>query len=304
MVDILAVLQSKPHSQHYINRYYTLIESFKTQKIDDFVYTENHHICPRAKDLFPEYANLKMFAWNKLIVTARQHYLLHWILWKAYGGSQIKGFVKMNNVGSSNQQRDYTRINSKIYEKLKLDNSVRTSKQMTENNPSKKESVKIKRREALLGKILALDAKTGEYLGRVDKNDPNVLNGTWIQKPSPCKGKKQTKEHIEKLRVTRVGKPTSDKQKKAVAEANKRRTKEQIDYSINIAINASKKPVYCQGMIFESISAASLWYKNNNIKINIGKALANPNKPDFYRLTKEEFNLLKSTACSSLEEFL
>lgn len=97
-MNIYKILLSKKHNKHYLRRYYKFIVSCSIKNAENCTTlsgTEIHHICPKAKDLFPEYANLKQFPWNKIVLTYRQHYLAHYMLWKAYGGSQIYAFQTM-----------------------------------------------------------------------------------------------------------------------------------------------------------------------------------------------------------------
>jgi hypothetical protein len=84
------ILFSKSHNQHHLKRYIKLMGAWKDQNLEVF---HVHHICPKAKDLFPEYANLKKHPWNGIKLSPRQHYIAHRILWKAYGGSQTKAFA-------------------------------------------------------------------------------------------------------------------------------------------------------------------------------------------------------------------
>ena len=92
-MNILAILQSKPHNSHYLNRYYKFIQLCQQQNVT--IDVEAHHICPKAKDLFPEYANGSIHSWNIVGLTYRQHLLAHWMLCKAYQGSQVYAFVGM-----------------------------------------------------------------------------------------------------------------------------------------------------------------------------------------------------------------
>lgn len=96
-MNILEVLTSKPHNIHYVKRYIKFIESCKLANETFYGYTERHHICPKAKDLFPEYKNLKANPWNSVDLTAHQHILAHVILWKAYGGYQSLALHYMLN---------------------------------------------------------------------------------------------------------------------------------------------------------------------------------------------------------------
>jgi hypothetical protein len=103
-VDIYEILSSKPHNPHYLKRYYKFIvgcrEKNKNLPVD--TYLEQHHICPKALDLFPEYRDLKKFAWNSIHLTAEQHIIAHVILWKAYKGSQSQALECMLGLFNAN----------------------------------------------------------------------------------------------------------------------------------------------------------------------------------------------------------
>lgn len=118
--SIYSILSSKPHNEHYLKRYVKFIESCAHQDFSN-QYTEKHHICPKAKDLFPEYKSFKTNPWNKVVLTARHHFIAHWMLWKTFGGSQIYAFKSMVDGQKSKYQKRYTKINSRIYESLKND---------------------------------------------------------------------------------------------------------------------------------------------------------------------------------------
>lgn len=88
--SIYAILASKPHNPHYLKRYLKFIEWCKQNPTNDD-YTEDHHICPKAVDLFPEYISFRNNPWNKITLSMKQHLISHIMLWKAYGdGSQSK----------------------------------------------------------------------------------------------------------------------------------------------------------------------------------------------------------------------
>ena len=73
--DIYSILSSKPHNQHYLNRYWKFIQAFQHQ-IEIKSDTEKHHICPKSDDLFPEYKSLKKYTWNAIHLTKRQHFFI------------------------------------------------------------------------------------------------------------------------------------------------------------------------------------------------------------------------------------
>lgn len=81
---------SKAKNLHYLKRYLKFIEQCKiANEINPPNYTENHHILPRAQDLFPEYADhRRKYKWNSVNLSFRQHLIAHIMLWKIFGGSQ------------------------------------------------------------------------------------------------------------------------------------------------------------------------------------------------------------------------
>ena len=98
--SIYRLLQSKKHNQHYLNRYWKFIQFCQNRELKED-YVEKHHILPKAKDLFPEFANISVHPWNEVELTAREHIIAHVILWKAYGGSQTASVFYMLNVQNS-----------------------------------------------------------------------------------------------------------------------------------------------------------------------------------------------------------
>lgn len=126
---ILHILSSIPHNKHYLIKYLNFLKKYSnTNKHNE--YTENHHICPKA--LFPEYKNLKIFSWNKCVLTARQHFISHYILYKVFGGSMIFALFKM-----SNQCR--ISLYSKKYEKLKHFRCIESKRNKWWHNPKTNE---------------------------------------------------------------------------------------------------------------------------------------------------------------------
>lgn len=141
-MDIYSTLKSKPHNAHYLKRYYTFISSIQHTDETDTLY-EVHHICPKASDLFPEYASFKEHPWNKVRLTGRQHFIAHWMLAKAYGGSQIYAFWSMTTRQSrKSAKREYT-VSSRVYEQCKRmqikshSNNIRGTKNPTNSKLKK-----------------------------------------------------------------------------------------------------------------------------------------------------------------------
>lgn len=138
-MDIYKILESKQHNKHYLNRYVKFISNYSNQQKQRGI-TERHHICPKAKDLFPEYSCFIKNPWNSVHLTKRQHFIAHYLLSKCFSEiqSQQYAFLAMCNKQSKKDHtiRDY-RVSSRIYENCK--NRIDYSKR---KRPKQRTSVK------------------------------------------------------------------------------------------------------------------------------------------------------------------
>jgi len=87
----------------YIDRYNKFIDSLRNQVVSEGC--ELHHIVPRSMGGSDDKSNI-------IALTPRQHYIAHWMLWKAYGGKMAQAFFFINN----NKNK---RIGSRAYKKLR-----------------------------------------------------------------------------------------------------------------------------------------------------------------------------------------
>lgn len=189
-MDIFAVLNTKPNNPHYLLRYYRFILYCKLKNLNFDGYVENHHICPKSKDLFPEY---KRSDWNLIKLTARQHYIAHHLLWKAYNTSSMSYAFKCFTDGqiSKNIKRIKNKIANRTYEKLKLD----SSKYSSERNKNC---------------VVALNLSTGETKrvtkNEFDSNDSLVGAAYGNHRPKSLETKikmrqPKSEEHKKKIRL-------------------------------------------------------------------------------------------------------
>ena len=161
--EILDVFNEKnKYSSVYLNIITRALS--ENRKKGNGVYYEKHHILP--KSLFPTF---EFEYWNLVHLTAREHYLSHYLLWKIYykkketfGLNKMAMALLCMNAVNHNQQR----FSSKLYETLKLTyvHSVEVRKKMSE---SKK------------GKTLAIYNGKKQLIG-VDlfHSDPNITTTT------------------------------------------------------------------------------------------------------------------------------
>lgn len=110
-MDIYSILSSKPHNVHYLKRYVAFIETCSNL---NWEIVENHHICPAAKDMFPEYKNARKNPWNIIPLSPRHHFIAHMLLWRAFPSirSQTHAFWQMRH-------KNKMRLNSRVYESLR-----------------------------------------------------------------------------------------------------------------------------------------------------------------------------------------
>jgi hypothetical protein len=103
----------------HILRYQKFIESRKNRIIPENVYTEKHHIIPKSLggNNFPD---------NLITLTAREHFIAHLILWKAYGEPMTIAFWMMQHRCIKTCKHS-CKITSRQYEVLKKDFSEKIS---------------------------------------------------------------------------------------------------------------------------------------------------------------------------------
>jgi hypothetical protein len=193
------ILFSKPNNPHYLKRYIRFIEGCQEVNEDFAGYTEKHHICPQAKDLFPEYKSLKKHPWNCAILTPRQHFIAHHLLWKAYPEmkSMQQAFFLMCH-------KNNNKLDSRTYSRLSEENSKNVSESALKRVADKTHhllSGDIQRES----NIKRVTDKTHPFLGgeiaresakkRVDDKTHNFLGGE-IQRESARKRVADKTHHL------------------------------------------------------------------------------------------------------------
>lgn len=106
---------------NYRNNYLEIIKHAKNQnrKKNMGTYYENHHILP--KSLYPNWKNKKS---NKVLLTAREHFLCHYLLCKIYSYNKNSYYKMLNAFQRMSENNEYTKgllyMNSILYENLKI----------------------------------------------------------------------------------------------------------------------------------------------------------------------------------------
>lgn len=135
-------------SQHHYNRYTRFIGSLRGQSVDG--YAEVHHIVPRSLGGSDDADNL-------IRLTARQHYVAHWMLARALSGSAARAFFMMSNFGR------YGKVNSTTYAIARQEYCALAAVQMKGRiMPPVSDETRQKQSQAKLGKKL-----TPEHIEKV-----------------------------------------------------------------------------------------------------------------------------------------
>ena len=171
-------------SQHFFNRYLKFINYCQNSNKNE--YTEKHHIIPKSmggSDLSD----------NLILLTGREHFIAHVLLWKSYRNKQTNfalWCMKME------KERNFL-LSPKTYEQLKIEHSLFQSEKMKIDNPMFKQSAKDKVSQSRVGSKVSKQAKLKMSIAR--------------------KGVPKTKETKQKMSAASKGKPKSEQHKKTMS---------------------------------------------------------------------------------------
>lgn len=188
----------------YAKYYHLIIEHRKQNPLVD-QYTEKHHIIPRSLGGSDELENL-------VALSAREHFICHWLLTKMYTGEargkMINAMYIMRGNGT-NQQRYESKITARIYENLREEYAAYISK-LNKGRVQPPEE-KAKQIAAITGRKRA--PFTDEWRSNLSKNhkskrgfDTSHSLATRKKIGDKIRGRKQTDEEKERRCVANLGK--------------------------------------------------------------------------------------------------
>jgi hypothetical protein len=180
------------------NRWYNnIIDRAKLRTLTS--YKEVHHIVPRALGGNDDNLNL-------VDLTAREHFICHWLLVKIHTGearSKMINAMYMMRAEGPYQQRYKSKITSRVYEKLRIEYAAYISKRNTgRKQPPEEKERQIK---AMTGRTRApFSEEWRAKLSAAKKGENNnrygieVLEETRKKMSEKAKGRKYSAETIEK----------------------------------------------------------------------------------------------------------
>ena len=229
----------------YEKWYTSITQNAKTRSLKG--YSERHHIVPRSLGGANNVDNL-------VDLTAREHFICHWLLTKIYTGQdkhKMLNALRMLRAENLNQKRYKTKITARVYAHLKEEYSKMQSKKFSGNGNGffgkhHTEETKEKIRQAHLGSTLTEDQIEKVRQSKLGKTrDPFDLD--WKQNLSKNHKSKQpgfdgslSESTKQKMREKAIGRKQSIEtiQKKADAIRGSKREKKLCPYcQQSIAIN-------------------------------------------------------------------
>lgn len=197
---------------NYEKNYYDYINYVKTlnRKRGDGNYYERHHIKP--KSIFPELAKDKD---NLVLLTAREHFLAHYLLCKIYSEGKehfqmLCAFQRMTK--NTSKVNNLLYMNSRLFEKMKtelVEQRREFSKRMM-SDPEIKKRILDKthqwQREHPRQWTEEQRLQISESLKRRHKENPEILQHL----SEINKGKKHSEETKLKMSKSRMGHPVSE----------------------------------------------------------------------------------------------
>ena len=173
----------------YTRWYYNIINRAQNRVLTNDQYSEIHHIVPKslgggnAKD-------------NLVKLTAREHFVAHWLLTKMVIGTKQK--YQMWNAFScmlyrENQNQERHKVSSRVFENIKsVGAKIKSEKFSGENNP-------MYGRKGVLSPFYG-KKKSAEHIANLSKSQKGQTRTVEARakQSATTRGRKQTQEHIEK----------------------------------------------------------------------------------------------------------
>lgn len=185
---IYNMLKEKCINDHWAKRYVKFCLACSNNNINSSEILVKHHILPKHKEMFPEYANFKNNMWNCAMLTPRQHLIAHYMLYKSSG--LFRDALSVMRASNYNLKGDLivSTLNSKLYESTMLRVTLEKRTMVIVKN-HKGEIFFVKKSDPRLvsGELVGITAGRGVYTNKIsgetkmlDVNDPAVLSGEYV----------------------------------------------------------------------------------------------------------------------------
>jgi len=221
---------------------------------------------------------------NRLLLTAKEHYIAHYLLWKIYKNSQTAyAFFYMCNDGN----KTGIKISSKVYEEIRVECAKISSENLkskwcdpeTRKNLSEANSIKNKGRKHSEESRKNMSEAHKGFKPLRESINKRILKIT---------GRKQSPEHINKRVLKITGQKRSDELKLKLSEAAKHRkisenTKLEMSKKMSISKSKPRKQYKLISpnnteYIFDGLNMLYEFAKEKNLSKNLLKKFFNKGK--------------------------
>ncbi len=223
----------------------------------DGEYYEEHHIIPKSLGG----SDLKE---NLILLTAREHYIVHILLYKIYDGENKSKMAYALFMMMKSNRYHYRKFTSRQYEIAKKAVSVSCSGHNNPNygiNPFSENKIEeIRLRQT--GTTNSMYNKTPWNKGKKIKPHSNE---TKHKMSKSAKGKIKSEEHKQNLSKSLTGKPKSEEHKKKLSESSKGRVKSKEELQkLSLSKLGTKQPILiCPHCHKEGGHAMKRWHFGN-----------------------------------------
>lgn len=203
----------------YTKWYFSIIQIAQLRELPDYIYKEKHHIIPCSLGGNNDSVNL-------VNLTAREHFICHWLLTKMVDNKMKPPMVYalfVMKAGNNKQHRYATKITSRVFSKLKEVRSVLVREQLTGRAVSQETKNKIRDSQKGIPRKPHTE-ETKAKMREAHKHRNADSNETRLKKslarkgkPSPLLGRTLSEEVKSKLRKPKS--PRSEEHKKKLGEA-------------------------------------------------------------------------------------
>lgn len=199
----------------YKRWYEQLVLNAQTRILSDNVYSELHHIIPRSV----KGNNAKT---NLVKLTAREHFICHWLLVKMFTGSnRAKMVYALRNMRAENKyhKRYSTKITARVYEHFKIEFTKYHKENMTGRRHSAESLLKMSK--AQKGRTFTNETKL--KMAVAAKQKPPISNKTRQKLSEASKGRQRSPEAMAKFIAKRKGHIVSEETRQKIRDTLKAR---------------------------------------------------------------------------------